>query len=191
MKISLTFPGKNSLTQWLNERKGEAFSYPEVGASARKPFPEGYDHDHNEVWLGEGDAVWEAAKAAIRSWKMFSPKIAHLYSPHEQQAAGQEVAMLFQFGIWWWSSCRVIEVWDTPFRYGFVYGTLYNHLEKGEEIFRVERREDGSVWYCIEAFSQPRFWAARVAKPLARHFQRQFVRISKEAMVQHIRLNRN
>ena len=31
------------------------------------------------------------------------------------------------------------------------------------------------VWYEIKAFSRPRYWAARLAFPIARYFQRKFV----------------
>ena len=42
-------------------------------------------------------------------------------------------------------------------RFGFGYGTLPRHAERGEERFSVEwYREDGCVYYDVFAFSRPK-----------------------------------
>ena len=42
-------------------------------------------------------------------------------------------------------------------RFGFGYGTLPGHAERGEERFSVEwNREDGCVYYDVFAFSHPK-----------------------------------
>ena len=46
--------------------------------------------------------------------------------------------------------------------------------------------DDGSVFYDILAFSRPRQWQARVARPLSRALQRKFARDSKAAMMAEI-----
>jgi len=58
-------------------------------------------------------------------------------------------------------------------RFGFGYGTLESHIERGEERFCVEYHPDKSVWYDILAFSQPNKLLAKLGYPLVRHFQRQ------------------
>ena len=69
-------------------------------------------------------------------------------------------------------------------RFGFAYGTLPDHAEKGEERFSVEwHHEDNSVWYDILAFSRPNHPLARLGLPLTRRLQRRFARDSKRAMV--------
>lgn len=58
---------------------------------------------------------------------------------------------------------RVVYVVDEPTRKGFAYGTLHGHPEAGEESWVVDRRDDGSVWMTIRAFSRPsnaRWWLA-------------------------------
>ncbi|MBI3887105.1 MAG: DUF1990 family protein, partial [Opitutae bacterium] len=50
------------------------------------------------------------------------------------------------------------------------------------ERFTVEWRADDTVWYDLRAFSRPRYWPVRLAKPLARRLQRRFVADSKLAM---------
>ena len=89
-------------------------------------------------------------------------------------------------GLWWLNACRIIYVIDeaTPIRrFGFAYGTLRAHVEQGEERFSVELHADGAVWYDLRAFSRPRYWPVRLAKPLARRLQCKFVRDSKAAML--------
>jgi uncharacterized protein (UPF0548 family) len=69
-------------------------------------------------------------------------------------------------------------------RYGFAYGTLPAHTEKGEERFTVEwRRDEGWVHYDLYAFSRPNHLLARVGYPLARRLQRRVARDSLRAMV--------
>ena len=100
---------------------------------------------------------------------------------------GQTVAMLAQaLGGWWLNACRIVYVLEETApvqRFGFAYGTLPAHVEQGEEFFSIERWADDTVWYRVEAFSRPRYWPVRLAKPLARRLQRKFVRDSKAAMV--------
>jgi hypothetical protein len=69
-------------------------------------------------------------------------------------------------------------------RYGFAYGTLGEHAERGEERFAVEwNREDDTVWYDILAFSRPKSLLAIMGYPLSRSLQRRFAVASKAAML--------
>ena len=83
-------------------------------------------------------------------------------------------------------TCRVVSVVDEPNRFGFAYGTLPGHAECGEELFLVEKTEDGAVRYIIKAFSRPRIWMARLGYPIARAQQRKFVRDSKSSMLHFV-----
>jgi uncharacterized protein (UPF0548 family) len=71
-------------------------------------------------------------------------------------------------------------------RFGFAYGTLEDHAEKGEERFSIEWSDDNSVWYDILAFSRPRQWQAQLARPISRALQKRFARDSKAAMVRAV-----
>ena len=66
-------------------------------------------------------------------------------------------------------------------KYGFAYGTLPDHGERGEERFTVEFNSDQSVWYDLYAFSQPST-LARLAYPFTRILQKRFATDSKAAM---------
>jgi len=80
---------------------------------------------------------------------------------------------------------------DEPRRFGFAYGTLPGHAERGEERFLIEWLTDDTVWYDLDAISCPRYWAARVAYPVARRLQRQFARLSKASMAAAVAAGRS
>jgi uncharacterized protein (UPF0548 family) len=97
--------------------------------------------------------------------------------------AGETLAVHVRvFGIWWLNATRIVYVIDEPRRFGFAYGTLPGHAERGEERFTVEWLGDDTVWYDVLAFSRPRHILARLAYPLTRMFQRRFGRASKASM---------
>jgi uncharacterized protein (UPF0548 family) len=50
--------------------------------------------------------------------------------------------------------CRIVYCSDEPNRFGFAYGTLLGHPERGEEAFHVVRGPDDSVTAHIVAFSR-------------------------------------
>jgi uncharacterized protein (UPF0548 family) len=80
-----------------------------------------------------------------------------------------------------------VYVIEEEHRFGFAYGTLLDHAEQGEERFSVEwERESDSVFYDILAFSKPRQWQARIARPVSRMLQKRFARDSLLAMTRHV-----
>jgi uncharacterized protein (UPF0548 family) len=171
------------------------YSYPEVGATTSGTFPAGYDHDRNFAVLGSGPEAYAAAIRAVQAWVMFPRPWAQIF-PGTFPTLNETVVLQFHLlHLYWRSAARVIYLVDekdlpdgTRARYAFAYGTLPGHVERGEERFTVAWLEDNSVVYELQAFSQPRFWMARLAKPLARCWQRRFVLDSQAAMkayVQH------
>lgn len=179
MNPSFTLPNEVALAQHWQNQQNQEFAYPEVGSSSGKP-PTGYNHDHEATLLGFGDGVFRAATQALREWAMFPPSWTQIYPSNAPIETGTVVLVLFRlFGLWWWhNSSRIVYLIDEPARFGFAYGTLPAHIERGEEIFWVELRDDGSVWYSIKAFSKPNRWYVWLAYPLARAYQRKFRRDS-------------
>lgn len=162
-------------------------SYTAIGHTQKESPVAGFDNDFNEVELGQGHQVWEAAKEAIRQWKMFPGQWACIWPGDTPIREGEVVVMQAQvMGLWWLNSCRIVYVVDTADQFGFAYGTLPGHVECGEELFMVEKRSDGSVRYVIKAFSRPRIWMARLGYPIARAYQRKFVRESKASMLRFV-----
>ena len=189
--FNLTAPSEDEIRRFISLQKDSTFSYPEVGSSATT-LPVGYNIDHNRVELGQGEATWQRAKAAIRAWRMFEMRWLSLQWTSASIKAGTDIAVVVRhFGFHSLNACRIVYVVDEdgPLkRFGFAYGTLAEHAETGEERFTVEwNREQDTVWYDILAFSRPRKILARLAYPLSRSLQKKFARASKAAMLQATR----
>tara|TARA_B100001123_G_scaffold28118_1_gene29971 strand:- start:1180 stop:1584 length:405 start_codon:yes stop_codon:yes gene_type:complete len=117
---------------------------------------------------------------------MFDVGWASVVPEPDPPGEGQTVAILFEIlGCWWLNACRVVYLIDEdgpPRRFGFAYGTLPDHVERGEERFLVEQDSDGVTWYDLSAFSRPRHLLAKIGYPVARMMQRRFARGSLAAM---------
>lgn len=182
MKVSLGFPNEKFLIHFLSLKKQADYSYqPLLGTQSASV--KGFDNDLNGILLGKGEHVWDKAKEALKKWEQFPPEWTRIYNASTPLEKGQTVAVLFKlFGIWWINSARIIYNFDEDHRFGFAYGTLEGHVEKGEECFWIEKDEEGNIYYKIKAFSKPEFWGAKLAYPLARAYQRRFVKDSMNRM---------
>ena len=176
-------PGAARVSRYLDAQRGLPVTYPAVGATNGGEAPAGFVLDHNRQRLGRGEAVFARAREDIRRWRMFPAPWTVIEPASAPIAQDQVVAVLIRvLGLWWMNAARIVYVIDEPRRFGFAYGTLPGHVERGEERFLVEWLEDDEVWYDLRAFSRPRYWAARLGRPIARALQRRFVRHSKAAM---------
>lgn len=183
MHIYRKRPSATVLRETLFREQAMPFSYAAVGAVTKQLFPAGFDHDRNRCLLGEGPAIFAAAKLLIKTYQHFPGEWTFVYADGAVPLPELTLTTTFrQFGLWWINGLRVVEVIDRPDFYGFSYGTLTSHVECGEELFYAELLPDGKVYYGIKAFSRPRFWGARLLKPYARSQQRRFVRESMAQM---------
>jgi uncharacterized protein (UPF0548 family) len=184
--LSLTRPKEAEIQALVDSQRGKPFSYAEVGATRSVP-PPGYNVDTYRIKLGEGEATFERAIAAVRRWEMFNLGWVQM-GTHGPIEEGTTVSVLIRvLGLWSLNLCRIVYVVNEESgpvrRFGFAYGTLYEHAERGEERFTVEHHaEDGSVYYDILAFSQPRMLLAKLVYPYTRRLQRRFGASSKQAM---------
>ncbi|MDB6005773.1 MAG: hypothetical protein JWR15_2760 [Prosthecobacter sp.] len=173
---SLRRPKPERLREWLESRTDEPLSYT-------PPLAEGFIADDHAVKLGCGEEVYRKACEALDEWVMFPQWAEVARLDVKGQQVGRIVAMVTRIGgLWWVNPCRILRRCDTATTHGFVYGTLPEHTECGEEEFAIEHRIDGSVWYVIRAFSHPRHWMAWMGFPLARWWQCRFVRDSQARM---------
>ena len=185
--ISLRKPTTETIRAFLASQSGLDLSYPAVGATATQP-PSGYTVDHTRIRLGEGEAVFAAAKAALGRWEQFNLGWVQAWSPDDSIKKGGLVGVSGRsLGLWWLNACRVVYVvdeQDVPVtRFGFAYGTLPEHAESGEERFLIEWDQGGDgVWYDILAFSRPQQFLARLGYPWVRRLQKRFGRDSAKAM---------
>ena len=183
--FSISKPGHDTISAFIATQEKQRYSYAGVGAS-REQAPTGYTVDHNRIQLGQGADIFERAKNAIRQWKMFEMPWVHLCWPNTPIEPDATVAVLIQhLGFWSLNAARIVYVLEEHGKvekYGFAYGTLTGHAERGEERFTVEyHTEDQSVWYDLYAYSRPGFFAT-LGYPLARILQKKFVACSKAAM---------
>jgi uncharacterized protein (UPF0548 family) len=176
-------PGPDRVREVLAEQTPLELSYRAEGITANGDAPAGYATDHNRQLLGTGEAAWQRAKAAIRGWRTFPRPWTAIEPPDAPIATGTVIAVHVRvLGLWWLNAARIVYVIDEPRRFGFAYGTLPRHAERGEERFTVEWLDDDTVWYDLLAYSQPRHVLARIGYPLTRMFQKRFGRESKAAM---------
>jgi uncharacterized protein (UPF0548 family) len=152
--------------------------------------PSGFLIDQNRVQLGTGAKVFERAKAAVRSWKMFELPKVELCWPDTPIEVGRCLAILVShWGFWSLNAARIVYVMEElgeVDRFGFAYGALPDHAEIGEERFSVEwNHADDSVWYDLRAFSRPST-LTKFVYPLARRLQKEFATESKKGMVRAV-----
>ena len=180
-------PNEEQIREALAAEKDRHFSYSAESALGRC-VPPGYNLDHNRIKLGEGQAVFERSVEAINRWEMFNIGWVELCWPEAPIEAGSVVAVLVNhLAFWSLNVCRIVSVIDEQAedrRYGFIYGTLPDHAERGQEQFTVEwNRKDDSVWYDILAYSRPNQLLAKLGYPVARMLQKRFARDSMAAML--------
>ncbi len=175
-------PRPDEVEAFRREQARRDFSYAAVGATRTTP-PPGHTVDRSRALLGRGAAVAAAARQALASWRMFDLGWVTVSPPDAPIATGSTVAVTARAGpLWTLNACRIVYVVDEERRFGFAYGTLPGHAERGEERFLVERDRSDEVWYDILAFSRPYHWLVRLAHPLTRLYQRRFARDSLAAM---------
>lgn len=184
--LSYQKPSSQTIGQFLEEQRRTNFSYVEVGATTINP-PADYVVDRTRVKLGNGEQTFVNAKAALERWDQFRLGWVEAHpadTPIQQDAV--LVVVAYAAKLWWLNACRIVYVvdkGDSIRRFGFAYGTLAKHVERGEERFLIEwDRADDSVWYESFAFSRPRHILAQVGYPWVRQFQKRFARESAEAM---------
>jgi len=172
LTLSFRRPSPGRLGAVLVRLRAAAVTYAEVGAT-RAELPAGYDHLRRRVRLGDGPVAFAAAVTAVRTWELHRRAGLAVAASSASVEPDVVVALGLRVGlVWVLAPCRVVWVVDQPDRWGFAYGTLPGHPERGEEAFVVERDEEGAVWLALTAFSRPAWVLARVLAPVARRGQR-------------------
>lgn len=142
------------LNELLRRASTEVTTYSELGQTRSDALPIGYTHDRVCLDVGEGPADWNRAQDAIRTWQAhrhaglnITPAGAALEEGHTVVVSrGVGPALIA-------APCRIVYVTSSDERFGFAYGTLPGHPERGEEAFHVLQRQDGTVAVEIVVFS--------------------------------------
>lgn len=133
--------------------------------------------------IGAGEADFRRAAQRVASWEMHRGAGVRVEAGGEV-AEGAEVAM----GIGTWplriaAECQVVAVVDEAREFGFAYGTLERHPERGEEAFLVRWRADDAVVGSVGAFSRPAKWYSKAGGPVTSAVQSLAVRRYLGAML--------
>lgn len=187
--FSLRKPSEAAACRFISSQENLTFSYENVGALRDGAAPRGYVTDRYRVKLGEGPEAYARAVEALRGWRQFGLGWVRLLPPHAPIEVGTTVGVLARhYGFWSLNTARIaylVEESGEVERFGFGYGTLPRHAERGEERFGVEwNREDDSVYYDVFAFSRPKHPLVWPGYPFARLLQKRFRRDSTRAMVE-------
>jgi uncharacterized protein (UPF0548 family) len=175
-------PTERDVIQFISAQRNLPFTYSEVGATVATA-PTGYNVDHNRIQLGEGEATYARAVEALKNWRQFELGWVTIVPRGVAVEVDATVAVKARaFGTWSLNASRVVYVIDESRRFGFAYGTLPDHVERGEERFLIEWLPDNSVWYDIIAFSRPQHPLVKLSSPLARLLQKRFARDSLNRM---------
>ncbi len=173
-------PSSADLDAILERLRDSQPTYSDVGGTRRETLPDGYVHDRYRVDLPDG--TFERAADGLRRWQ------AHLGAGVDVHPSGAalrpdtDVVVVARIGLLHaLAPCRVVYVTDEADRFGFAYGTLPGHPERGEEAFVVERAGRAAT-FSIVAFSRPAALAARLGRPVARGIQRRVTRAYLDAL---------
>ena len=178
-------PSLEFIDRFLTDSRALPLSYAPVGIS--ETAPPGYVLDEEVVTIGRGPADYERARAALIAWEHYAFDWVELHPPRPAIAVGTTVVLLARhLGFWSLNGCRIVRVigdGEHDCGFGFAYGTLTNHAERGEEIFEVFMdAETGDVKYRIRAVSKARALLARFGYPVTRALQARFRCHSAEVM---------
>jgi uncharacterized protein (UPF0548 family) len=188
-------PTDAQISRYLGKTSGQPLSYPHVGATNGSDCPPHYAFDCTRTCLGHGIALFDLAKEALGNWRMFDMPWMLLGRPETGIEPDTLVAVVIRFaGVWWPNTCRIVYTVNEQSRrkrFGFAYGTLTDHHERGEERFLVELLPDESVWFEIRAFSQPAKRLSRLAYPLVRRAQKRFFAEAHAAMLRALHAKRD
>jgi uncharacterized protein (UPF0548 family) len=69
---------------------------------------------------------------------------------------------------------RIVFLLEEPTVVAFAYGTVGGNRVSGEELFRVEHRDDDSVWFSVRSFTRPVSLAYRLLPPLLKMRRKAF-----------------
>src|SRR3712207_2405798 len=146
--FSLRKPSEAAVRRFITSQENLTFSYEKVGASREGVAPRGYAVDRYRVKLGEGPEAYARAVEALREWRQFDLDWVRILPPRAPVEVGTTVGVLARhYGFWSLNTARIVyldvESGEVE-RFGFGYGTLPGHAERGEERFGLEwNREIG------------------------------------------------
>lgn len=184
-------PSTEELEAFRRDQASRGLTYDAVGATAGTP-PRGFLVDRASRVVGRGAAAFAAARRGIQQWRHFDLGWMDAWPENVAIQPGETVGVLVRyFGLWWLNAARIVYIIDESGpveRFGFAYGTLPGHAERGEERFLVEwDHASDDVTYHIFSFARPRHPLAVLGYPLIRRLQHRFRHDSLAALQRFVR----
>jgi uncharacterized protein (UPF0548 family) len=165
----------------------DPLTYDEVGATSAARLPAGYHHERARIEVGRGEVAWQRACDALRTWQAHRGAGMSIGPAGARLVAGTVVVTVARIGpMFVLAPCRIVYVTDESGRFGFAYGTLPGHPERGEEAFHVVADAEEAVSFEIVAVSRPASSIVRLGAPLARSIQRAATRRYLNGVASHV-----
>lgn len=173
-------PDQRRLDETLREAARLDVTYSQVG-STMNPAVACYSRT---VELGQD--TFEAAVEGLKTWVCHRGIGATVHPEGAPIALGTTSLVVLPAGpIRLLVPTRIVAVVDEPDRFGFAYGTLPGHPERGEEAFLIERHPDGHTTATIRVLAEGDWLIARLAAPVVRRLQRLALNRYLAALQQH------
>ena len=170
-------PSVRQLDELLARAERSSLTYDHVGSTMPDAAPTGRVVRVETLELGTGAGCFAAAVDGLRAWACHPGIGASVHPPDAPIDVGSTLLVVLPFGpISIVVPNRVVAVLDEPRRFGFAYGTLEGHQERGEERFVVEHLDDDRVVASIGLDAVAATTAARLVAPAVGVFQRLAVR---------------
>lgn len=172
--LRLGSPAHDELDRLLAEASGHEVTYDHVGSTLG---PTDRRVRREERAGGTGEEGFAAGIAAIRRWVAHDGIGARVHPAGTPIEVGRTLLVVLPVG----PAClvvpnRIVAVVDEPRRFGFAYGSLPGHDERGEESFEVELGDDGRVVARVSVDAAPGTRLTTVVAPLTLTLQRLAVR---------------
>jgi uncharacterized protein (UPF0548 family) len=101
-----------------------------------------------------GPDSFARARETLRTWRV--RKGAGVKVRAEELAEGSTVRLILGIGpLQAIGPGRIVYIIDGPSRFGFAYGTVEGHPERGEQLFLLETKDPTTTLFTITALSRP------------------------------------
>ncbi len=171
--IHTRVPSGSELQRLLSAAADSPLTYDHVGSTLSVGHPRPSERSRSTVLDGRGDSRFRRAVEGLRLWLPQRHLGGFVHPPDAPLAFGTNVLVVLRIGPFAVvAPDRVVAVVDEPDRFGFAYGTLEGHAERGEESFLLERQESGAIRYTIRVDARPATLPARLAHPAVLGVQR-------------------
>lgn len=170
MSLHLRRLSRARLEELLWASRLDDFTYAPVGVVMDAQVPTTLHRNRWEVSL-TGAGAFGRGRQAIQDWEVHRGAGLSVITDGALRV-GTNVAMAAPLPVGCIEvTCRVTAVVDEPDAFGFAYGTLSVHPERGEESFILTRTDDNRVQFVVAAASEPAHPLARLAPFVASRLQ--------------------